>query len=134
MGGVAFKAAALPQLARCIGRVSDAQLKALYQNAGCFIFPSHYEGFGLPPMEAMDCGCPVVAADIPVLREICAGGVQFCNPDSPVDIAAQVLAVLDSPARQKELREAGKIRAAAFTWARAAAALNDAVQECQRTY
>lgn len=131
MGGAAFKAAALPELARCIGRVSDAQLKALYQNAGCFVFPSHYEGFGLPPVEAMECGCPVVAADIPVLREICADAVQFCNPDSPADIAAQVLAVLDSPARRQELCQAGKTHAAAFTWARAAAALNDAVREFQ---
>jgi glycosyltransferase involved in cell wall biosynthesis len=133
MGGAAFQAVQLPQLARYIGRVSDAQLKTLYQNAGCFVFPSRYEGFGLPPVEAMACGCPVVAADILALRETCAGAVQFCDPDSPEDIATQVLAVLDSPARRQELREAGQARAALFTWARAAAALNDAVQGFQES-
>ena len=131
MGGAAFQAARLPQLARYIGRVSDVQLKTLYQNAGCFVFPSRYEGFGLPPVEAMACGCPVVAADIPALREVSAGAVQFCKPDSPEDIAAQVLAVLDSPAWRQELCEAGKARAAAFTWARAAAALDDIAKELQ---
>ncbi|MGE4480808.1 glycosyltransferase family 4 protein [Acidocella sp.] len=125
MGGEAFQAAdKLPQPARYIGRVSDEQLKALYEHAGCFIFPSRYEGFGLPPVEAMACGCPVVAANIPVMREIGYGAVQFCNPHSPEDVAAQVLAVLDSPARQQELRAAGRARAATLTWARAAATLD----------
>jgi len=130
-GGAAFKAMRLSHLARHIGRVSDAQLKTLYQNAGCFVFPSHYEGFGLPPVEAMACGCPVVAADIPSLREVCGDAAQFCNPDSPEDIAAQVLAVLDSPSRRQELCEAGVAHTAALTWARAAAVLDDFAKDIQ---
>ena len=129
MRGAAFHAARLPQLARYIGRVSDAQLKALYEGAGCFVFPSRYEGFGLPPVEAMACGCPVIAADIPVLREVCADAAQFCDPDSPEDIAVQVLAVLGFTARRQALCEAGKARAAAFTWARSAAALDDIAKD-----
>ncbi len=125
ISGSAFQAARLPPHALYTGRVSDAQLKALYQTAGCFVFPSLYEGFGLPPVEAMACGCPVVAADIPVLRENCADAVQFCDPRSPEDIAAKVLAVLESPGHRQELREAGKARAGHFTWARAAAVLDD---------
>jgi len=132
VGGAAFQAvgvAWLPQPARYIGRVSDTQLKALYQGASCFIFPSRYEGFGLPPLEAMACGCPVIAANIPALREGCGGAAQFCDPGSPEDIAAQVLGVLDSSALRQELREAGKARAAAQTWARAAAVLDDTAKE-----
>lgn len=129
IGGAAFQAAGLPQQACYLGRVSDAQLKALYQSAGCFVFPSCYEGFGLPPLEAMACGCPVVAANIPVLREVCAGAVQFCDPSSAEDISAQVLAVLDSPMRRQELCEAGKVQASNFTWARSAAELDDIAKE-----
>lgn len=129
IGGAAFQAAGSPQPACYLGRVSDAQLKALYENAACFVFPSRYEGFGLPPLEAMACGCPVVAADISVLREICGEAVQFCDPSSPEDIAMKILTVLDSPMKQQELREAGKLQASGFTWARSATMLDGFVKE-----
>ncbi len=129
MGGAAFQAAGLPQPACYLGRVSDAQLKALYENAACFVFPSRYEGFGLPPVEAMACGCPVIAADIPVLREICGEAVQFCDPSSPKDIAEKILMVLVSSTKQQELREAGRLRASGFTWARSAAELDGFAKE-----
>ena len=93
LGGAAFQndgASGLPQPARYIGRVGDGQLKALYQAASCFVFPSRYEGFGLPVVEAMACFCPVVAADIPALREICGDAAIFCNPMLPEDIADHV--------------------------------------------
>ena len=128
MGGAPFQKAELPQPARYIGRVSDAQLKALYEAASCLVFPSRYEGFGLPPLEAMTCGCPVVAADIPVLREICAEAAQFCDPASPGDIAKQVFSVLGSVTRQEELSEAGFLHSKAFTWRRAGSALDDFIK------
>ena len=53
---------------RFLGRVSDEELVKLYNQAECFIFPTLYEGFGLPPLEAMACGCPVIVSDIPVER------------------------------------------------------------------
>lgn len=124
MGGAAFQtatAARLPQPARYIGRVTDAQLKSLYQAAGCFVFPSRYEGFGLPPVEAMACGCPVAASDIPALRETCGEAAAFFDPASPAHIATSVLGILDDPHRAEALRTAGLAHAANLTWAKAAA-------------
>jgi glycosyltransferase involved in cell wall biosynthesis len=126
LGGGAFKNdghATLPQPAQYIGRVSDGQLKALYQAAGCFVFPSRYEGFGLPAVEAMASHCPVVAADIPALRETCGDAAMFCNPASPSDIAARVIEVLEDPALQTSLRERGRLHTSTMTWRRAAEAL-----------
>lgn len=130
LGGLAFQGGGegiLPQPARYIGRVSDAALKALYQAAGCFVFPSRYEGFGLPVVEAMASACPVVAADIPVLREICADAVIYCDPFSPEDIADRVLRVLDDPKLQADLRVAGLARTRDMTWMCAAAALQSII-------
>jgi glycosyltransferase involved in cell wall biosynthesis len=132
LGGAAFQGAdtsRLPQPARYIGRVSDAELKALYQAAGCFVFPSRYEGFGLPAVEAMACGCPVVAADISALREACGDAAAFCNPAAPEDIAVKVLALLDDPAHQASLRQRGTARAAALTWRAAAARLHSILEQ-----
>ena len=69
-----------------LGRVSDEELVRLYNQAACFIFPSLYEGFGLPPIEAMSCGCPVLVSDIPVLREVCGDAATYFDPYNPYDI------------------------------------------------
>ncbi|HQT73864.1 MAG TPA: glycosyltransferase family 1 protein [Acidiphilium sp.] len=132
MGGAAFNAAnesRLPQPARYIGRVSDAALKALYETAGCFVFPSRYEGFGLPPVEALACGCPVACADIPALRESCADAALYFDPNDPQQIAESVLSILDTPSRQNGLRTAGAARAAELTWAGAASILESIAME-----
>jgi glycosyltransferase involved in cell wall biosynthesis len=110
LGGGAFQAngaAGLPQPARYIGRVTDEELKALYEHAGCFVFPSRYEGFGLPAVEAMACFCPVVAADIPALRETCGTAAHYADPTRPEEIAARTLEILDDPALNARLRQAG---------------------------
>jgi len=126
-GGKAFRempALTLPQPALYVGRVSDAELKALYGTAACFVFPSRYEGFGLPVAEAMLCGCPVVASNIPVLREIFPQGAIFCDPLSPSDIAAKVLQVIGDKKLQAELGEAGIALAKTMTWRRAGNEMN----------
>ena len=69
-----------------LGRVTDEDLVSLYSQANCFIFPSVYEGFGLPTIEAMKCGCPVLASDIPVLREVCGDAAIYFNPYHVEDI------------------------------------------------
>ena len=128
LGGLAFHndgRSNLPQPARYIGRVSDGQLKALYRAAACFVFPSLYEGFGLPAVEAMASGCPVVAADIPALRETCADAAIFCDPESPSHIADTVFKVLDDTNLQTQLRAAGLRHTNEMTWRRAAQALQE---------
>ena len=117
----------LPEAAHYVGRVTDAQLKALYQAACCFIFPSRYEGFGLPAVEAMASGCPVAAADIPSLRETCGEAALYCDPSSPDHIAATVLRLCNDSDLQAQLREAGLRHTGAMTWHRAALVLQDII-------
>jgi glycosyltransferase involved in cell wall biosynthesis len=113
----------LPEPAQYIGRVSDEQLKALYTAASCFVFPSIYEGFGLPQVEAMACGCPVVAADIPPLKETGGTAVLYCDPQNPGDIAAKVQQLLEAPALRARLQEDGLRQVKNMTWQSAAASL-----------
>jgi glycosyltransferase involved in cell wall biosynthesis len=126
MGGAAFSAskpASLPAPAQYLGRVSDAQLKALYQNAACFIMPSLYEGFGLPAVEAMVCGCPAICGDIPALRETCGDAALFCDPRAPKTIANVTLALLDDATLRENMRIAALRHSATMTWQRAAETL-----------
>lgn len=76
-----FKSAGLdvPANARFIGYVSDEELMALYRYASVFVYPSLYEGFGIPPLEAMTCGCPVVVADIEVFHEVYGDSIEYCD-------------------------------------------------------
>jgi glycosyltransferase involved in cell wall biosynthesis len=93
--------------------VPGAELVELYRRAACLVFPSLYEGFGLPPVEAMACGCPVAAADVGSLPEVCGGAAVLFDPRDPGAIAAGVDEALT---RSAELSELGLRRAATFTW------------------
>lgn len=79
-----------------LGRVSDADLVRYYSNALAFVYPSIYEGFGIPPLEAQTCGCPVLVADIPPLREVVADSGIYCDPYNVEDIARGMKDVLTS--------------------------------------
>ena len=105
------------------GRVTDAELRALYENAECFVYPSFYEGFGLPPLEAMTCGCPVVVSRAASLPEVCGEAAVYCDPNDPADIGRALDEVLDSAELRSELRRRGEERAAQFTWNRSGTAL-----------
>jgi glycosyltransferase involved in cell wall biosynthesis len=134
MGNAVFKPngqSLLPDPARYVGRVSDEQLKTLYTAAACFVFPSLYEGYGLPVVEAMACGCPVVAADIQALRETAGDAAIYCNPQSPQHIADQVTALIDNAAERARLRSAGVAHVQTMTWQRAADALSAIIQQHQ---
>lgn len=110
----------LPSSVLQVGRVSDAQLRALYEEAGCFVYPSFYEGFGLPPLEAMASGCPVIVGDIGALRETCGDAASFCDPANPSSIGECIASVMtDSEVRQK-LTEQGYLRTQSFLWAKTA--------------
>jgi glycosyltransferase involved in cell wall biosynthesis len=106
-----------------LGYVTDGQLRALYERTACFVYPSLYEGFGLPPLEAMSCGCPVLVSNVASLPEVCDYGASYCDPRDINDIAAQLSRLLESHALREELREAGLKRAGEWTWAGAASCL-----------
>ena len=77
-----------------LGRVSDEELVKYYSNAQGFVFPSLYEGFGIPVLEAQACGCPVLASDIPPLKEVLNDSALFCNPLEIEDIAFKLQQIL----------------------------------------
>jgi glycosyltransferase involved in cell wall biosynthesis len=117
---------AVPDGAEARGRVDDDELADLYRRAAALVFPSLYEGFGLPPLEAMACGCPVAASRAGSLPEVCGDAARLFDPHSPEEIAAAVHDVLDAP---DEWRRRGLERAAGFTWDACAAAHEDAYRE-----
>jgi len=116
----ALSAASGASRVKVLGRVRPAELEWLYRNARLLLLPTRYEGFGLPLLEAGARGLPVVAADIPPLREIGEGAARFCDPDDVASWRREVLALLDDEGQRRELGEAGRARAAACTYARTA--------------
>ena len=100
-----------------LGRVSDEELAALYRGARCLVYPSLYEGFGLPVLEAMACGTAAVCSAGPPFDEFAAGIAVVCDPLDSASIAA---AIVEACARREELGPRGRERAAAFTWAQTA--------------
>ena len=107
----------LPEGVERWGVVSQERLTSLYRRAACLVYPSLYEGFGLPPLEAMASGCPVAASNAGAVPEVCGDAAVLFDPSDPEAIAA---AILDADSRADELRELGFARAARFTWAETA--------------
>jgi glycosyltransferase involved in cell wall biosynthesis len=108
------------------GNVSLDELVSLYRRAAAVVFPSLYEGFGLPPLEAMACGCPVACSVAASLPEVCGDAARYFPPDDPEKMAAAVEDVLDD---QAGWSAKGIARAAGFTWERSAAAHEDVYRE-----
>jgi glycosyltransferase involved in cell wall biosynthesis len=104
-----------------LGYVTDDELAGLYQSATCLIFPSFYEGFGLPPLEAMRMGCPVVVSRTSSLPEVCGSSPSYCEPGNVDSISAalqQLLQLKDED--QRNLTQKGQLHASQFTWKRCA--------------
>ena len=98
------------------GYVSDDDLVRLYGSAACFVFPSLYEGFGLPPLEAMACGTPVIASDRTSLPEVLGDAAILVEPTDADGLAAAVVRVVNSAALANELRRSGLERSRLFSW------------------
>lgn len=110
----------LPESVQLLGYVPDEDLPALYCGAQLFVFPSLYEGFGLPILEAMGCGVPVVCSRTTSLPEVAGDAALLFDPNDPEAIGEAICKVLADPGLQVTLSSGGRTRAAEFTWDRSA--------------
>ena len=127
---------------RMLGHVDDAELPCLYSGARAFVFPSVYEGFGLPPLEAMACGCPVLSSHAASLPEVCGaeyqpdrpddkGAVFYFDPHDPEAIAASIVRLLRlTDAQRQTMIENGLRHARLFSWRRAAESTWQVLASC----
>jgi glycosyltransferase involved in cell wall biosynthesis len=106
----------------CPGFVADADLPTWYRAATVFVYPSLFEGFGLPPLEAMACGCPVLASQGGAVGEVCGDAAAFVDPMNVNDLTRKMAELAGDAALRSTLHLAGLARARAFDWNRAAAA------------
>jgi glycosyltransferase involved in cell wall biosynthesis len=116
---------------RCqmLGHVSDAQLAELYRRCAVFCYPSLSEGFGLPVLEAMAAGAPVLTSSASSLPEVGGDAVAYADPLDVVAIAQELRSLLEDPVRRQELAKAGPVRAAQFSWERFAGQVLAATQD-----
>lgn len=119
----------IEHLVRFLGFVPFDTLRCFYETASAFVFPSRYEGFGLPPLEAMACGAPVVASNVSSLPEVVGDAAVLVNPENVFDIARGIReALLDEPLREELIRK-GHAQAAKFSWERTARAVLEIYRE-----
>jgi glycosyltransferase involved in cell wall biosynthesis len=120
----AVESVGLRQDVRFFGFVPPRTLAALYRMASVFAFPSLYEGFGLPPLEAMSCGTPVVTSRMSALPEVVGEAALLVDPYKVEAIATGIAAVLDDDGLRERLVEKGRARAEAFSWERSVRAIH----------
>ncbi len=127
------RGAGLPGALQWLGFVPDEELNVLYRHAAWFIFPSLYEGFGLPPLEAMANGCPVLAAHAASIPEVCGDAALYFDPRDPAALAARLREVTQRPdaaALRATLQQRASARLARYTWESNARALLEHLMRC----
>jgi glycosyltransferase involved in cell wall biosynthesis len=117
-----FQTDSTPKGVRLLGRVDDDLLPILYSGAAGFVYGSIYEGFGLPPLEALACGCPIAVSDIPAHREVCGEAALYFDPFRTEDLLSKLEMLLRFDSSERvSLAEQGFRRAALYRWETAAA-------------
>lgn len=109
------------------GEIQTSVLEQYMAFADALILPSLYEGFGLPPLEAMACGCPVIVSNTASIPEVCGEAALYFDPRSVRDLRARILQLLGDDELRETLRQRGRHRAATFTWSRCAAETIEAI-------
>lgn len=122
----------LEKKVRFLGRVSDLELVTLYSMADVFAFPSFVEGFGVPPLEAMACGAPVITSNTSSLPEVVGDAALLIDPHNTGELAGAITRVLENTALQEELRQKGYARAAQYTWAASARTMLSVYEQLQQ--
>jgi alpha-1,3-rhamnosyl/mannosyltransferase len=115
-----------------LGFVADSTLRALYRNASVFAYPSRYEGFGLPTLEAMKWGVPVVTTSNTAIPEAAGDAADYVPVDDADALADAIIRIVEDPAHANGMRERGLRRAASMTWAKAASATLDVLESVRR--
>jgi glycosyltransferase involved in cell wall biosynthesis len=127
--GLSAALAQAGELVQVLGYVPDQDLPALYAGATAFIYPSLYEGFGLPPLEAMACGAPVIVSDAAALPEVVGDAGVLFPPREPEALAEAILRLLGDDALRRAMSRGGLARAAGYSWEAAAQRTLDFLEE-----
>jgi glycosyltransferase involved in cell wall biosynthesis len=117
---------------RFLGFVPFDTMRVFYEAATAFVFPSLYEGFGLPPLEAMASGTPVITSSMSSLPEVVGDAAMLVNPENVFDIARGIKEVLVNPALRVELIDAGRVHAAKYSWKNTAQQVLEIYREIAR--
>ncbi len=133
LGLIANRLCIAPDRLVLVGHVSDLELAQLYSGAELFVFPSLHEGFGLPILEAMACGAPVIGSNLTSIPEVLARRDALFDPKNPSAIAVAIERVLCEPAFAQDLRQYGLRRSHEFSWASSASRALDAFESRART-
>lgn len=129
-----LKSADVRERVRFTGYLADDDLRALYSSCRVFVYPSLYEGFGLPLLEAMACGAPVITSNIPVIRETVRDVALLISPTDVDDLARSIKHLLEDPAEREQRSAAGKQHASKFSWEKAAAATLNVYRQLSTAY
>jgi glycosyltransferase involved in cell wall biosynthesis len=116
------------------GYLSDEEICALYSTCRAFVYPSIYEGFGLPPLEAMACGAPVIASRLPSIVEVCDEAALLFDPQSINALAEAIAHLIYDEAARRQLSSAGLQRAAQFSWEQTARATREVYDEALKRF